>query len=88
MLAVVAGAVAVVVVVADAAAENGADLPEVADEANSGFPGNYSSPFSRSCRSLAATWYSSCSRCPCPFASCSNSAVAGRELALESTPAD
>lgn len=85
MLAVVVGAAVVVV---DVAAENGAVLPEVVDEANLGFPGNCSFLFSRSYRFLVAIWYSSCFHCPCPSVSCNSSAVAGRELAFESIPAD
>lgn len=80
MLAVVAGAAGLAVVVA--AAENGADRLELVDEVNSGSLGSCSFPFSKSCRSLVATWYSSCSRYPCPFASCSNSAAEALEPAF------
>lgn len=85
MLAVVAGAAGLAVVVA--AAGNGADRPELADAVNSGSLGSCSFPFWKSCRSLIATWYSSCSHYPCPFASCSNSAAEALEPAFGNIPA-
>lgn len=82
--AAVAGAAGLAV----AAVDSGAAQLELVDAANSGFLRSCSFPFSKSCRSPSATWYSSCSHYPCPTVSCSNSEVAGPEPASGNTPVE